>query len=540
MKIVTAADACYFAALWQLLHSLRRRGAMPRHRIVTYDLGLTNPQRDRLQRRYAIDLRRFDFNQYPAHLQQLAHCGWKPLLIARELDGPTLWLDAATIVNTHLDTIERFIEAHGLYTLTGQAEIRDWCHPATLSAMAVPAEHLDRRVRIGGVIGFDGHRPAIRELVDTWRENALDARIIAPHGADRSNHRYDQSLFNNLLQRFTDNGMIDLAEAGDADISAINPIRDLTTRNQPPAWLPLALLTPYRWWRTLYKSLDRLYLRAARFHTVTLGGINRLSKEHFHLQLQGPGGTRTLPSPPGCYWADPFLIERQGRLWLFFEEFEWRTNKGQISALPIGGTAPPQSVLTTRWHLSFPFLFTHQERLFMLPESAAHGTLDLYLCAHFPNHWRIHRRLMHGIDIADTVLFKHAGHHWLMGSVRDPGESGRHLALFYATTFDTNAWTPHPINQRRLYQDMPNMGGRNAGAPFYTDGRLLRPVQNNPDYYGQYLEFRHIIELDTMRFREVPTPAPATVAERSHHFHTLGAYQVQDVRDRYTRFGLFR
>lgn len=262
MKIVTAANDAYFSELWQFLASARRSGAAARHEIIVYDLGLRAEQRRRLHRRYGIEVRLFDFSAYPPHVRRLAYCAWKPLIIRGELgDGPLLWLDSATLLREDLVDIERFIRNHGLYTLTGQSGLRTWCHPTSFAAMGVPTELQDKPIRVGCVLGFDGAAPAVHDLVARWASACLDEHILAPEGSSRDNHRYDQSLFNNVLYLMISRGELSLTEAGDADISATDPVHQLTTRNKVPPWWPVWGLGAVRLWYAVYKRIDRLLLR---------------------------------------------------------------------------------------------------------------------------------------------------------------------------------------------------------------------------------------------------------------------------------------
>ena len=49
--------------------------------------------------------------------------------------------------------------------------------------------------------GFDYARPAARDLVEQWKRLALVRECIAPDGANRRNHRFDQALLTILAYR---------------------------------------------------------------------------------------------------------------------------------------------------------------------------------------------------------------------------------------------------------------------------------------------------------------------------------------------------
>jgi len=77
------------------------------------------------------------------------------------------------------------------------------------------------------------------------------------------------------------------------------------------------------------------------------------------------GFTRLMP-PKDRYWADPFVIEKGGRYFVFFEELMFRSGKAHISMLEIdaaGRASAPIKVLQRDYHLSYPFVLEHDGSL---------------------------------------------------------------------------------------------------------------------------------------------------------------------------------
>ena len=88
-----------------------------------------------------------------------------------------------------------------------------------------------------------------------------------------------------------------------------------------------------------------------------------------------------LDPPSGWFWADPFSIERDGRYWIFFEELPLGAAKAHISVVEVrrdGTTWGPVKVLERPYHLSYPFLVEEDGALFMIPETADNGTVEIY------------------------------------------------------------------------------------------------------------------------------------------------------------------
>ena len=71
-----------------------------------------------------------------------------------------------------------------------------------------------------------------------------------------------------------------------------------------------------------------------------------------------------------CAVADPFLLQRDGKLYLFYETKAAQLGKGQIGVAVSsdGGTSFQHLgvVLHLPWHLSYPFVFEHGRQVGVL------------------------------------------------------------------------------------------------------------------------------------------------------------------------------
>lgn len=286
--------------------------------------------------------------------------------------------------------------------------------------------------------------------------------------------------------------------------------------------------------------------RLEPFHRTVLCGLHQWARESFSLRvhhLDAPDRSPLRLRPPLLhYHADPFVIEREGRVQVFFEDFDALAGRGRIATLRLDGHDGPHRsriVLDAPHHLSYPFLFEEEGRLYMVPESSQARSVDLYRCIDFPHAWILERRLLADIDAADTNLLRHDGRVWLVTSVRDarslPGR--RHLCIFSASDLRCDALAAHPVNEARLHGDLPNSSGRNAGGWIRHQGRLLRPAQHNPHHYGEDVRFHEITRLDGTGFEEVRLDVAALPPELAalsgiHHVSRQGSYLVTDARDR--------
>jgi hypothetical protein len=157
-------------------------------------------------------------------------------------------------------------------------------------------------------------------------------------------------------------------------------------------------------------------------------------------------------------------------------------------------------VLQKNYHLSFPSVFEWMDHYYMIPESSANKTIDLYECAHFPCEWQFKMTLMRDIAAVDTTLFYHQGKWWLFTGIAEPEAAGPQfeLFLFYSDELFTDQWQPHPLNP--IVSDVKK--ARAAGRIFVKDGRLFRPSQNCSKTYGYGFDINEITDLSETEYCE--------------------------------------
>ncbi len=81
-----------------------------------------------------------------------------------------------------------------------------------------------------------------------------------------------------------------------------------------------------------------------------------------------------LNPPADSFWADPFPIEKDGRVWILVEVLPFATQRGYLAAIELfadGSHGEAQTIMMTESHLSYPFIFAWQGELYLLPEAGA-------------------------------------------------------------------------------------------------------------------------------------------------------------------------
>ena len=212
---------------------------------------------------------------------------------------------------------------------------------------------------------------------------------------------------------------------------------------------------------------------------------------------------KKLIPPKNKFWADPFVYKTKGEYYIFFEEFLYPTKKGHISVLKIdrnGTCTEPEIALSKHYHLSYPFLWEEDGTLYMIPESRANNSIELYKCVVFPNKWELEKTLMDDVQAVDTTIVKKDGTYWMFTNIRENkgASTADELFLFSSKHLISDSWTPHPQNP--VLSDVRH--ARSAGNIFVYGEELYRPSQNGARFYGHSMNISKIVTLNENVYQE--------------------------------------
>ena len=254
-------------------------------------------------------------------------------------------------------------------------------------------------------------------------------------------------------------------------------------------------------------------------------------------------GFQILKSPNERFYADPFPIDKDGKTYLFFEDYPFDKSKGLISYVEVdesGSCTQPKVVLERAYHLSYPFTFEHEGEMYMVPESMEARRIDLYRAVDFPEVWTLEKTLIDNIPATDPTILFHGGKVWLFVSgVRSEACINEELFLFCADSL-RGEWTPHPCNP--IVSDVRR--ARPAGRVFMNNGELIRPAQDCSHDYGRAVCFNRIEVLTETEYRESSVsmigPEWRTGNRGTHTFNQSETLQVVDGRRLVRRSDIFR
>ncbi|MEM9680721.1 MAG: hypothetical protein AAF901_10400 [Bacteroidota bacterium] len=213
---------------------------------------------------------------------------------------------------------------------------------------------------------------------------------------------------------------------------------------------------------------------------------------------------KALHTTSNKYWADPFILTKHNKHYMFVEEYIWKTNKAHISIVELdekGNYLTDYKIIDPGYHLSYPFVFKHNNTLYLIPESRSNRTIELYKCVEFPDKWEFDMNLMEHVDAVDTTLHFDGTLWWLFCNYDETGGKSScadELHIFYASDFRTQNWTPHKHNP--VVSDCRL--SRPAGKLFTLNNQLYRPSQCSEYIYGKACNIFKIKTLTETEYEE--------------------------------------
>jgi hypothetical protein len=248
------------------------------------------------------------------------------------------------------------------------------------------------------------------------------------------------------------------------------------------------------------------------------------NEEDFSFQNIGEFKSK-IPSVDN-FWADPFVVDFENKRYIFVEE-EPLNSHGYISLITLeddGSFSNAVPIIKKPYHISYPFVFIHEGKYFMVPETSENKTIELYEAIEFPYKWEFKQNLMSDIHAVDTTLFFKDDKWWLFTSITEfeGGWDNGNFSLFFSDNL-FGEWSEHPQNPIIVNPNHSRM----AGAVFEKDSKIYRPSQNSTKRYGYGFNLEEITKLTTTHYKE------KTVSEVIPNWDTniLGAHTINFAKD---------
>lgn len=235
-----------------------------------------------------------------------------------------------------------------------------------------------------------------------------------------------------------------------------------------------------------------------------------------------------VEAPAGTCIADPFLYEANGESYLFVELFQKKGNKACIAYYRFidGKPVYQGKIIEQPYHMSYPCVFSYHGEHYMIPETSANQSMDLYKAVQFPSQWEEVTCLSSGNRYVDTTVLKQ-GEEYKLVSYRKDGSS------WYLDTFKLD------MENQKLESLASKKYDSNIGRPagsFIVSDDLVRPAQNCSCKYGEsiilyqvdWFEEGHFEEHEKSRIEVADLPMD-TKADRIHTVNQDSQYECVDV-----------
>jgi len=210
--------------------------------------------------------------------------------------------------------------------------------------------------------------------------------------------------------------------------------------------------------------------------------------------------TGLLTKDPVCVLADPFLFEKDGILYLFYECQVKRYGHGDLrmrKTTDLKHWSDEVCVLKEDFHLSFPNVFEDNGEVYMIPETGADGSIRLYKAVDDSlEKWVPFRYIIKdGHCWADSSIVIKDGRYYLFSNIHSRKTPEAHI--FVSDSLD-GEFVEHPCSP---YSKSAS-DARNAGRLFVHEGKLYRPVQDCSKGYGKQLSIMEVKELGPDSYKE--------------------------------------
>jgi hypothetical protein len=231
------------------------------------------------------------------------------------------------------------------------------------------------------------------------------------------------------------------------------------------------------------------------------------------------------------YFADGFVVKEHERLLLFFEDYSYLKGKGHIShswySERDSSFSSPVTSLQEPWHLSYPFIFKNENKIYCIPESKDHGSVILYQLDPTTTQFKKVRTLIEGVNAVDPTLVFHKNHWYLFFTAGHA--SNVELHIWHSDSLEAE-FKPHVLNP--VKSNISN--ARPAGPLFYLDGKLYRPAQDCSRTYGGRIIINEVKILSEESFLEMAISVlePPIGFEGLHNVSFAGDYMFFDCKNR--------
>ena len=262
------------------------------------------------------------------------------------------------------------------------------------------------------------------------------------------------------------------------------------------------------------------------------------------IKPKGESIFNSIPYSSRYWYADPIVFQHGNADYLFAEAYDRKTGKGAIAVATMNEEPEEinfKVIIEEPYHMSFPMVFTWDQEIYMIPETCANFSINLYRAVDFPYKWECIKVFKVNAQIVDTVFLKGAGDRlYMLASEINPEAPLEVRYQKFALGFRNGQWSlewDEAFNKQQTY----NLSDRNAGTCIVKENRMILPTQVSTQIdYGVKIVFR---EWKDNEWQIKSTMAPADVVikgiprETIIGIHTYACTERREIIDvRYQKF----
>lgn len=217
------------------------------------------------------------------------------------------------------------------------------------------------------------------------------------------------------------------------------------------------------------------------------------------------------------FQADPFLIEKDDKLYVFYEAFSFRNSKGTLRCRILDRELVELDDIRLEGfddlmcHLSFPYLIHINDQLFMIPESSERKEVILFKSIEFPARWKQVKVLISDTELTDNIFISVNETCYLLSTSMD------NEIIIHSADHLYGQW--QRINPALK---VSNPHHRGAGASYQVENKMYFLTQEcTPETYGKSIYIKELVTLNDANFDENLIEQINSSINRSDGVHTL-------------------
>ncbi len=211
-----------------------------------------------------------------------------------------------------------------------------------------------------------------------------------------------------------------------------------------------------------------------------------------------------LKNPWFKFRADPFVVETDKDIFVYFEDFNFFLNRGSIFVGVLNERKSKiekvRPVLGGKHHFSYPCIIREKNNIFLVPETAEKKEISLYQIVKLPDQIKKRRILLDNIDAVDSTLYYHKDRWYLFTNTLVPG-TNKHNQLRVFFTDDLYEGQFKPVKHISMAKT-PLSNGRMAGNIHQRNSSIIRYSQDCTHGYGDNININEVLELSPERYKE--------------------------------------